>query len=97
MTRPSWSAGWLMRSQHDLRLANEDFSQAIKLNPSDPQAYLNRGLTRILQMQDIEAQQDFDTCLKLQPGLKKDLDKRIAAARAQVAKQIAGAARRTGG
>jgi regulator of sirC expression with transglutaminase-like and TPR domain len=76
-------------TQHDVRLANEDFTQVIKLNPRDAQAYLDRGLVRILQMQDVEAQQDFDACLRLQPGLKKALDKRIADAHAAVAKQIA--------
>ena len=81
--------GLAYASQHELRLASEDFSQAIQLNPKDAKAYMNRGLTRILQNLEVEARQDFDTCLKYDPTLKKELDRRLAAARAQVAKQIA--------
>ena len=83
-----FNRGRAYASQHKLRQAGEDFTQTIKLAPSGL-AYMNRGLVRILQMQEVEARQDFDACLKRDPALKPEFKRYEAAVRKQVAKQIA--------
>jgi tetratricopeptide (TPR) repeat protein len=42
-----------------------DFDQAIALNPKYALAYLNRGLARLAQGKESEADRDFSRCLKL--------------------------------
>jgi tetratricopeptide (TPR) repeat protein len=58
-----------------------DYDQALAIDPRLTMAYLNRGITRLLQGQEAEAQRDFDQCLKLDARMKPELDARIKEAR----------------
>ncbi|HEX8887691.1 MAG TPA: tetratricopeptide repeat protein, partial [Pyrinomonadaceae bacterium] len=50
------------------------YSKALEINPQYAEAYGNRGLTRLLQGKDAEAQKDFDKCFKLNSSLKADFE-----------------------
>ncbi|RPJ22219.1 MAG: hypothetical protein EHM26_01880, partial [Desulfobacteraceae bacterium] len=51
----------------DGRRAYEDFSQAVKLTPYDPEAYLLRSVTALGMTRPVEALRDLDTALRLDP------------------------------
>jgi tetratricopeptide (TPR) repeat protein len=58
-----------------------DFDRALELSPELMVGYMNRGLARLLQGKDAEAQKDFEQCLALTPGIKAELEERIALAK----------------
>jgi hypothetical protein len=49
----------------------------IELNPQSAEAYAGRGILRLPQQRDAEAQADFDQCLKLDPTVKESLNRKI--------------------
>jgi tetratricopeptide (TPR) repeat protein len=57
----------------DLDRAIADCDKAITLRPNHAEAHINRGLTRILQGKEQEANQDFKKSLELKPDLKPSL------------------------
>jgi len=61
----------------DLKGAIADYSETIDFNPRSASAYAKRGLARLMLHQEKEAKKDFDTCLKLDPRLKPQLDDAI--------------------
>jgi hypothetical protein len=60
-----------------------DFDKAIDLNPRYAKAYGGRGVTRLLQGKDAEAEKDFKTCAELDARLRKTLEPLIEAAKAK--------------
>jgi tetratricopeptide (TPR) repeat protein len=54
-----------------------DYELAIKIDPFYAKAYGNRGLALLYQGDKIRAQEDFDQCLRLDPGLKPLLKEQI--------------------
>ena len=71
----------LRRAKGDLDGALADYTLAIAINPEHAESYLNRGVCRLLQFKDAEADQDFETCLKLKPDLKDTVATETAAAK----------------
>ncbi|MGH9940481.1 MAG: hypothetical protein ACREAM_29915, partial [Blastocatellia bacterium] len=67
--------------------AEADFTRAIELNPHWADAYAQRGLARLLNGRDVEAEQDFAKCLTLNKNLKQSLDQLIAEAKQQLARR----------
>lgn len=47
------------------QLANDDFSEVIRLNPQHTDAYSRRGLMYTLMNREEEARQDFDRAVQL--------------------------------
>ena len=60
-----------------------DLDKAIKLNPKYAQTYGVRGITRLVQRKDAEAQQDFAKCFELDQGMRKAFELLIEKARAK--------------
>lgn len=58
-----------------------DFDMAIQLGRRNVEAYVNRGLTRLLQWKDAEAEKDFKQSIKLNPTLRAELQERIEMAK----------------
>lgn len=48
--------------------AMKDYSEAIRRNPDDSEAYFGRGFTYSLKGQHVEAIQDYTRCIELAPG-----------------------------
>jgi tetratricopeptide (TPR) repeat protein len=84
--------GLARQQKGDTQGALQDFTRAIEVNRDDAMAYANRGLLR-LQLallsgsRELEANQDFEACLQLQPQLKPQLDQIIRNLKAQVRDQ----------
>ena len=55
-----------------------DYSKAIELNPKYANAYALRGLIKLQQGKDTEAQPDIDTAIQLDSRLKSEVKERIA-------------------
>jgi tetratricopeptide (TPR) repeat protein len=79
---------WL--AQADWVRAAADFTHYITLDtvpkPQLADAYAQRGLVRLQQGRPEEAQQDFDQCLKLNPGLRKSLEHMVDKVKQQVSR-----------
>ena len=70
--------GIAWREMGDLSGAIADFDKAIELNPN-ARANGDRGITRLVQGKDAEAQQDFARCFDLDPGMRTALIERTRA------------------
>jgi tetratricopeptide (TPR) repeat protein len=75
------------RERGELADALADVNQVIALNPKHARAYANRGLVRLLQWRDVEAEQDFATCYGLEPRCRETLAPLIREAKAKRAKK----------
>ena len=53
------------------RCATADYTRAIELFPKYAKAYFNRGVTRALIGQELEAQKDLNKAAELQPDWKE--------------------------
>jgi tetratricopeptide (TPR) repeat protein len=73
--------GYSRWKKGDLQGAIADSSKAVELNPKEAGAYGIRGVALLEQGKDAEAQKDFEQCLKLDPSLKRDLDRDIQKAK----------------
>jgi len=74
----------IMRAEKkDLDGAIADASKAIELEPDFAEAYVTRGLSRLMQDKDQEALADFEQYLKLHPELRPALDKLIREAKSK--------------
>ncbi|MEK6662206.1 MAG: hypothetical protein AABY63_10035, partial [candidate division NC10 bacterium] len=71
----------------DLTGAIADFDEAIELNSTYARAYGDRGITRLVQGKDAEAQQDFARCFDLDPGMRTVFEPLIEKARAKHAEK----------
>jgi tetratricopeptide (TPR) repeat protein len=81
--RPRFANAWanrgvLWRAKGDLRRAEEDLSHAIESEPQLADAYAHRGLARMLQGKEADAQRDFEQCLALNKNLRQSLERLIA-------------------
>jgi tetratricopeptide (TPR) repeat protein len=65
----------MVKGDYDGAIA--DSTKAIELKPNYAEAYADRGLTKLGQGKDAEAQQDLDTALKLDSSLKTQLEKMV--------------------
>ena len=65
----------------EMAKAIDDFTRAIEHDPEIAWAYFNRGLAKVYLGDEVEAQKDFDECLRLRPDLKAELESRIELAR----------------
>jgi len=63
-------------SKGEIDRAIVDFNRALELDQSLAAAYLNRGLALLLKGRDVEAQNDFERCLALEPQWSSDLGRR---------------------
>jgi tetratricopeptide (TPR) repeat protein len=72
-----------MERKGELESAEGDYDKVIELNPQSAGAYAGRGILRLSQKKDAEAQADFDQCLKLNPAMKDSLNRRIEYAKYQ--------------
>ena len=61
-----------------------DLNRAIELAPTFADAYINRGLVRLLLGDEKKAQQDFDQVASLDSSLDESLARRIAAVRSHM-------------
>lgn len=66
-----------LQEKSDLKGAVTDLTKAIELNPKVAAYYQSRGIVLLLQGKDEDAQRDFESYLKLEPGKKALLEKRI--------------------
>lgn len=62
-----------------------DYDRALAFDPSHADAYCERGLTRLRQGADGEAEKDFTRCLALNSSLKASLARLIRETKAQMA------------
>lgn len=65
--------------------ASADYDQAIALNPRFAEAYENRGILRLQQGKEAEAEPDFVQCFALDPHLRPTLERRIRELKQQLA------------
>jgi tetratricopeptide (TPR) repeat protein len=65
----------------DFDRALDDYNHALQIKEELPNTHMNRGLLLLLKGNDAEAEKDFERCLSLSPGLKSELEKRIALAK----------------
>ncbi len=63
--------------------AARDFSEVISMQPKNADAYVYRGIIRVYQGKDKEADGDFQKAFQLNPGLKKKLQPIIDEAKAK--------------
>jgi len=61
--------------------ARAEFLEAIKINPRYALAYLNRGLSRLAQGSEDEAERDFHRCIELDDRLKRSVEENITEVR----------------
>ncbi len=73
--------GQLRLSDGRLEPAIRDFSWVIHYEPKLSTAYVSRGLAILLLNHDALARKDFDLYLKLEPNMRAELEKQIAAAK----------------
>ncbi len=70
---PEWitanQEGLLHYDNGECEAAIAKFSEAISLNPSFTEAYINRGLARLAREETSQAVRDFDTAIQLNPEL----------------------------
>ena len=62
----------------DVEGAIADFSQAIKIDPHHPEAYVNRGLLLLQQGMKAEAERDFARSIAVKPSLKDFIKTRVS-------------------
>ncbi|HXT53487.1 MAG TPA: hypothetical protein VN826_03215, partial [Candidatus Eisenbacteria bacterium] len=62
--------------------AARDFSAVISMQPKNADAYVYRGIIRVYQNQDKEADADFQKAFQINPALKKKLQPIIDEAKA---------------
>ena len=55
-----------------------DFTEAIKIDPHHPEAYVNRGLLRLQQGMKTEAERDFARSIAVRPSLKSFIESRMS-------------------
>ena len=67
--------------KHDF--AARDFTEVIGLQPKHADAYVYRGLIRVYQGREKDADADFQKAYRLNPALKKKLEPVIAEAKAK--------------
>jgi tetratricopeptide (TPR) repeat protein len=65
------------KAKGDLARAIADYDQAIALNRNYAEAYAQRGLARLQQGKEVEAEKDFARCLELAPEMWASLAPRI--------------------
>ena len=68
----------LPATKGDREGALNDFTRAIKINGRQSEAYANRGLVRLEQGQQREADRDFSRAAELNPSAKSFIEKRRA-------------------
>jgi Tfp pilus assembly protein PilF len=52
----------------------KDYDEAVKLDPKNARIYGNRGMVKLRQGKNEEAQKDFKKAVDLEPSLKEKLD-----------------------
>jgi Flp pilus assembly protein TadD len=62
----------------DLSGAMADFNQALKVDPRNAEAYVNRGLLLWQEGMKADAERDFARSIKVKPSLKEFIQKRIS-------------------
>ncbi len=67
----------------DLDSALKDLDRAVEISHGIPHVYVERGLAYVMLGREQEAQADFDRFLKIIPGAKAGLEKRIEIARSK--------------
>ena len=73
--------GEVLLSQGLLDEAILDFNHVLRFIPKRALAYGNRGLAFLLQGKELQAQQDFDRCLSINPAMASELKLHIQKAR----------------
>jgi Flp pilus assembly protein TadD len=64
--------------------AARDFSEVIRLQPRNAEAHVYRGIARIYQKKQQEADADFQKAFQLDPSLRKNVQPLIEEAKAQI-------------
>ena len=72
------------RAADDQAGALADYDLAIGTDPGLALAYFNRGITRLFQGREAEAERDFEQCLKLDASLKLEVEDLIKRAKQQI-------------
>jgi lipoprotein NlpI len=64
--------------------AARDFSEVIRMQPRNAQAHVYRGIARIYQKREKDADADLSKGFQLDPSLKKNVQPLIEEAKAQL-------------
>lgn len=73
-TKAIFSTGWILMQQDSLQKAWRQFDLVTKLEPTDPEAYYNRGLCSELMNKNAEALQDYKQALTFNISYKAASD-----------------------
>jgi len=73
-TKAIFSTGWILMQQDSLEKAWRQFDLVTRLEPTDPEAYYNRGLCSELMNKNTEALQDYKQALTFNISYKEASD-----------------------
>jgi len=80
--------GEVLLNQGLLDQAILDFNHVLRLVPKRAPSYDDRGLAFLLQGKELQAQQDFDRCLSINPAMASELKLHIQKARSFMQSQL---------
>ncbi|HYB42837.1 MAG TPA: hypothetical protein VEL75_13755 [Candidatus Methylomirabilis sp.] len=87
----NYSAGdlWMMHDHSNAKRSVAAFTRAIALNPKSARSYMGRGWAYLSMDDQVHADADFATALRLDPSLKPSLEKEVASIRERKAQEAA--------
>ncbi|HEX2520937.1 MAG TPA: hypothetical protein VHP35_02360, partial [Terriglobia bacterium] len=80
-----FNRAFVLREKGNLIQALTDYDQTIVLGPLFADAWAMRGLLKLRLHREVDAQEDFDQCLRLNPALRASLESLVQTERLQLA------------